>query len=929
MSDNKNLDLLNERLESLLDEAIGAIRSETPAAEQVDAATARVWSELATQVQALAPSPSSIVEAEPLRTCDDVRALLPALVAGTLPEGRRLLVEDHTRTCIPCRRALQAIRAGRPVERPAAETAHERAAALERPGVWRWALAAAALVGTVLAGWAAWRGPWLVSQDELMQVRGLDGQVFALQGDGLEPVRPGDWIDGGQELRTAGGAAAQVVLADGSQVEINERSAFRVARRRDGLQLRVDRGSVIVEASEQGSGHLGVSTNELLVSVKGTIFAVSHGSKGSRVSVIEGEVLVEQGRRHESLYPGDQFASRKSVIPASFGEELAWSQNADRYLAMLEEWSELRHDLNQIMADGGVRTSSRLLDLVPETTVVYVAVPNPTATLSSVYQLLRERLANNPALAEWWQQVEAESWIGPVDSFVANVQELSQYLGEETVLALGLDLGGEPKVPVVLAEVTNGDALYAALAAQLDAIESTAGEDLPVVLLSSNTSTVPSGEHLYVWVGADLLVASTELSQINRLSGGTSGTASGGFATSPFRAQIDRAYAQGAQYLGAVDLETIFSRVVAEHAAADDAEHAGRVLELSGFQNARYLVVERKHSHDERAQTSAELTFEGERQGMAAWLAAPGPMGALDFISPDATLVSAFLMEDPAVMLDQILGVVRAEDGEDAERGLAEAEAELGLSLRDDLVATLGGEVAFAIDGPVLPVPSWKLILEVYDEARLQSSLETLAERAAEEARNAEHPGNVGLQEESVGGRTYYRLVLEAPEEALLSGMEIVYTYVDGYLVAAPTLALVERAIQQRDSGTSILTADGFRDLLPTDGYLDFSAVTYNRLGEVLSQFVAKMPTPEMSADQRARFDAMVGEMTGSAGASLYALYGDDDRIRLSSSSPNLVPFSGLGAVFGLSSMLQEIGGLSDLGRQLESAGKRTGPVEL
>ena len=47
----------------------------------------------------------------------------------------------------------------------------------------------------------------------------------------------------------------------------------------------------------------------------------------------------------------------------------------------------------------------------------------------------------------------------------------------------------------------------------------------------------------------------------------------------------------------------------------------------------------------------------------------------------------------------------------------------------------LGGEFAFALDGPVLPKPSWKLVVEVYDPARLQATLEWAVGRLNRAAR--------------------------------------------------------------------------------------------------------------------------------------------------------------------------------------------------
>ncbi|HUP21371.1 MAG TPA: FecR domain-containing protein [Thermoanaerobaculia bacterium] len=910
-------------LDALLDRAVDALREHEPPENVVAAATDRVWSRLAQQLPPVAAAPTvTVAPGDALRGCDDVRALMPALVAGTLPSAQRLLVEDHARSCIPCRKALQAIRAGKPVESSLERerAAEGRAQVRDRRAGGRQLLAAAVLAIAAVTAWFLISPPWL-SQDDLLQVKSFDGQLVRVGPDGLEPLYPGDWIDGGDTVRSAGGASALVQLADGSMVEVAERSSFSVARRPRGLQLRVDRGSVIVEASEQGPGSLGVTTEEMLVAVKGTIFAVSHGSKGSRVSVIEGEVAVEtsgqQGRKRTSLYPGDQLGTRSTLRRASFAQEIGWSQNFEHYLEMLEEFKQVRHSLNQIIASTEPRTSTRLLDLAPADTVVYVGLPNPTSTFAEVYALLRERMQANPALYGWWQGVEESGFAPKLDRFVQHVQELSQFLGPETVIALSWN--GDDPVPLVLSEVTDAESLREALRARLADLQATLDEgeagDVRVTLLDGTTTMVSAAEHqLFVWVGDDLLAITPQISEVNRLASG----AGSGFAATPFRSQVARAYEQGADYLGAVDLGRVFSQVIerevavaAQSAAGDDDPRV--LLEMSGFSDVRFLVVERHHA-DERAHTAAELTFGGTRKGLAAWLAQPGPMGALDFVSPDATFVSSFLSRDPAAMLDDLFAMASGAGGDqDLAEGLAEAEAELGIDLRDDLAAPLGGEVAFALDGPALPVPSWKLIVEVYDPSRLQWTLQTLLQRAAEKAGAGTE---VGI-EESLGrdGRTYYRIYGQLPEGSPISGAELHYTYVDGYLVAAPSKAMVERAIQTRDSRASILTSEEFRALLPSDGYLDFSAVVFNRLGAVIAQLVKKLPVPaELSEEQRSQVQGFLSELSESTGPSLYALYGEEERIRLASNSPSLVPFAGLGSVFGLGSIVGELAGAQGSG---------------
>src|SRR5262249_37631411 len=128
-------------------------------------------------------------------------------------------------------------------------------------------------------------------------------------------------------------------------------------------------------------------------------------------------------------------------------------------------------------------------------------------------------------------------------------------------------------------------------------------------------------------------------------------------------------------------------------------------------------------------------------------------MGSLDFVSPNAAAVAAFLSKSPSLVLDDMLSLASAKDGR-AEQGLRDLEAKLDLRLREDLAETLGSEFALALDGPLLPTPAWKLVVEVADPARLQASLQTLVTKANDDATRQ---GKAGLElvAEQVGGQTY------------------------------------------------------------------------------------------------------------------------------------------------------------------------------
>src|SRR5205085_8884123 len=180
-----------------------------------------------------------------------------------------------------------------------------------------------------------------------------------------------------------------------------ERSEFSVSENMRGVTIKLDRGDVIVEAAKQHNGKLYVQTADALVSVKGTIFSVESGTKGSRVSVVEGEVKVDHSGKNETLLPGDQTTTTSGLDKTSVSRSVAWSRNAAKYVNLVSELTKLRTDVNKQMARPGVRYASKFVELVPENTVFYAALPNLSESLAKSRQIMLDRIKQNPALAEW------------------------------------------------------------------------------------------------------------------------------------------------------------------------------------------------------------------------------------------------------------------------------------------------------------------------------------------------------------------------------------------------------------------------------------------------------------------------------------------------------------------------------------------------
>ncbi len=874
--------------EERFEQAVAAVREENIDLRTVETAGERVWTRLTHELQPAGAEADAAGDSHRILGCEGFRELMPAFLAGALAEPKRVLLEDHTRECLPCRRALGALRqaraAGRDPRAAAAPPRLGRASGAAR----RWALAAG-LAGVALLGGFLVRqaGVGYLGAAPAVTVRAISGELAVVSGGAVRPAVAGERIAGSQLVRTAEGSGAVLELADGSRIELAERSELGLGRRWDGTILELERGSLIVEAAKQRRGHLYVDTGDCRVSVVGTIFSVNHGAKGSRVSVIEGEVHVQQGATLAVLLPGQQLATGNRLATVALADEISWSRDAARYRERLAALKSLGHELDLALAPESARTSTRLLDLVPVGTGVYVALPNLSQSLGSAWQLVQQRVAENPVLAEWWSEhfadPQAESEIAEA---IAELERFGGELGGEIAVAFDLQAaaagtGEAPGAPLLLAEVRD-PAHFSPLLdeeiARLNALPAAPGTTpgatpggAPQLRRITDPAAEAEGEHqLLVWLSGDLLLASPSaatLAAVQReLAAG-----SNAFVGSAFHQRLAAIYGGGAEWLVGVDLQALVARGMAQHESAEGNGHDPHLLlERLGLADAEFLILDSRNDAGE-TQSRAHLGFRHERQGLASWLAEPAPVGALDFVSPSAHLAVGGVLKEPAEMLDDLLAVVAADDAEGEPsvlRQLADFENEHGISLRADLAATLGGDFAFAFDGPWLPTPSWKLVLEVNDAGRLQATLVSLVEewnRTAAAAQGEPRP-TLALSQEAADGRVFFDLRTTA-------GADIAhFLFVDGYLVLGPSRALLVEALAQRAAGITLASSSAFLDLLPLDGQANYSAVVYQNLGGAvgaLGELLGRQGG--IPAAEREQLSALASE----SGASLAVAYGE------------------------------------------------------
>ncbi|HET9743949.1 MAG TPA: FecR domain-containing protein [Terriglobales bacterium] len=860
----------------ILDRAIAALRDDQPDAPTAQKAMDNAWQHITQAVGAQAASAAI----DRIEGCADVLRLLPEYHAKRLSAARVLLVEDHLRECATCR--VQAEQ-----NRSKDSVLPWHADSVLRPRHWnlgQYALAATVVVAAAVGLWIGTSGI-LAPSGPRASLASIDGTLYRVDASGEHRANVGEQFGEGEMVRTAAGSRAMLRLRDGSMVEMNGRSELYVSLSRRNTTVHLDRGIVIVEAAKRHSGHLYVKTPDARVSVTGTIFAVNAGIKGSRVSVIEGVVHVDQASGESVLHAGDQSTSAASMEDSGVRQEISWSENRDKYFALLAELSTLQKKLQRIkMPD--LRYESRLLNVVPDSTVFYAAVPNYGEALAQANRLFQQELSQSDVLREWWQRGPGKgNGSADFNKAIALIHNLSEYLGNEIVVS-GLGDPGNTGGIVAVAQVVR-PGLKEFLAQQI----AQAGPDSGNVHLLSpeELGTAPdnSGHSFYVLIGSDFVAASPNPALLRAAySRWSQGANSSGFAQSDFGQRIASEYSSGAGLLLAVNLGQMEQSQVESAGNA----HGHRMLELTGFSNVRYLIAERKDLGN-TASNTAELSFSGARQGVASWLAAPAPIGALDFISPDASAVGAFVSKNPAAMVDDVMQMLETGDAQAASKW-AQEQSELNLDIRNDLAASLGGDAALALDGPLLPTPSWKLVVEVYDPSRLEYSLGRLVDDATREAQKNGHAG-LALEQNQAGGRTFYTIRSLSPKEPI----EFHYTFADGYWIVGPTQAMVQQAIRTRESGHSISHSEKFRALFPSDQHTNVSGLIYQNLAPVIGPIAS-----QISASQLRSLQTIVSNSE----PSIICAYGDENQIEIASNSKTLgIDFKTL----AISAVLDELKG--------------------
>ncbi len=759
--------------EDRLERALQEMKEDDVDVGTLHAARARVWAKLPNVGNA---------------TCVEFRKDFPAYIAKELGDNRRLLVEDHLSRCPSCRAHLAELKGERTV------------IAMPQRSSSRWmrrgalAAAAALFLSVLYFGRDAIDG-MMAPGGPRATVVSADGGLYRLPVGALEK---GAAIGEHESVRTGPGAHAVLRLADGSMVDVNERTEFYVTAAWSGQAIHLQRGDIIVKAAKQRRGHLQVLTRDSIASVKGTVFAVSAGMGGSVVSVVEGSVAVNQPGKQVLLSPGQQAASMPALA-SSVASAVSWSPDAESYLELLASFVKIERELANFPDE--LRTNTALLSYLPAGAVIYGAVPNPGLTIDRALSLAEEQSAQNAAFAAWWNSEAGQQ----LRQMTNRLQSVNPLLGEEIVFCASLAGLAEP-VPIVMARVQPGKRTE--LSSALSELATAAGE--------------PSASYS---VSDDLMVVSSSPANLTWALGHL-----GQGAGSPFAAAIGERYRRGVGWLIGMDAPPLVTM-----AGEDDAPP----IKLAGMTGMKYVFLEQRAPAG-ALENEVTLAFQGVRTGMGSWLADSGSGGAAEYIPVDVLVGGYVSTREPLQLFEEFTAQVTKADP-NFESGLASLDQKLGAGFAQNLASALGTEAAVALTGLSVTGPTWVVASVANNPSVIDGSLQKLVETFNAELAPEDQAKRIALTQETVGGRTWNTI---KPGDVPIA---ITWTYDRGYLVAASDRGSAERAIATANGGSPLVWSPEFLGQLPSSAGLHPSAFGWVNAKGALGVLSALATNPKVA----------------------------------------------------------------------------------
>jgi len=544
-------------------------------------------------------------------------------------------------------------------------------------------------------------------------------------------------------------------------------------------------------------------------------------------------------------------ACRAQAAPPSPPDN-AWMQELNKYPGLLPELGKLVDKLQQNIEFPAARKESHLLPLLPESTISYAAFSNYGEVTENTLKIFRQELQESAALRDW-RQHGALATSGPkLEESLEKLAQLQQYFGEEIAVSASME-GREPRL-LVIAEVRK-PGLKKFLQEMVTQLGGESKSGVRIVdqqdLAAAKEKDKGSPQELVVLIRPDFVVAALDVATLRSFNARLD-RHDWEFVSTPFGQRIAKEYEGGVTLLAAADLHRILEQAPAE-------ARQNETFQRSGFADVKYLVWEHK-SVSGQAVSQTELSFSAPRHGPAAWLAKSGPLNSLDFVPPKAMVAFTLLLANPAQIFDDVKEMYSTSKSNPF-AALPAFEQMLKLSVKDDLLGTLGGELTVELDSVAPPMPVWKAMLSVRDASRLQQTLSTLLGVAHLEAQQSEE-----------GGVTYYTIQIPSAKNPV----EIGYAFVDGYLIAGSSRETVADAVRLHRTGGSLGKSKTFLASLPPGHSLEASALFYQD-PITMTALRLRQVAPEMAES--------LAQNSENATPAVVCVYGEESVIRTASRS--------------------------------------------
>ena len=531
-------------------------------------------------------------------------------------------------------------------------------------------------------------------------------------------------------------------------------------------------------------------------------------------------------------------------------------EELNKYPGLMEEFGRLIEKFQRDIQYPPPRNTSRLLPLLPESTVFVAASSNYGDVLHQAMAMFQQELQTSAVLRDWWLHSDASKSAPDIERMMQKLYEASQYLGDEVVISASVQ-NNEP-APLLIAEIRKPGLkeFLEGVLRDLPAHSHPPIRVLDAAELASFKSQHPMQEFL-ILVRPDYLVIGGDAAALREFNASIDKRGAE-FASTSFGQRLAQTYDGGVTGMAGADLQKIIGYIPVKTAADRSTL---KMFQRTGFTDVKYLVWEHK-TVDGRRLSESELSFTRPRHGIAAWLGRPTSLNGLSFVSPKPMMAFTVSLANPAQIYDDIRELATS-SSPNAFAGIEQGEQSMHISLRDDVLAQLSGEITFELDRADARSVAWRAVLRVNDVDHLQEALSTLLAST-----------KVPAEEFVDHGRTYHAVKLPSGPATT----EIAYTFVDNYLVIGSSRATTAEAVRIHQTGSSLANSRKFLDALPPGHsatasllwYQDPVAMTALQLRQIAPQLVDSIS----SASQASPFVACA--------------YAEPDSIRSVSSSAGL-----------------------------------------